>query len=113
MLTTLKPGYPQKILNRFRLSQEKRNILLRQFQLTILRIFCQKNKIINFGEELNDSLVEFLELSPDNDHLILLKKLQKGLYYCKYPLIIIFLGKNSRYYSYFGINKRTGVVHRK
>lgn len=51
------------------------------------QFLCDK-QILSFGEELNEYFVEFLELSPHHDHLIMLKKLKKSLEIVNSLLII-------------------------
>ena len=70
---------PPEDIERLQIISKNREYEIEAISIKNFRDLLVKLKIINHGEELNDSLVEFLELSPDHDHLILLKKLQKGL----------------------------------
>lgn len=60
------------------------------------QIFRDKN-IINNGEDIDENFIDFLEVSSDHGDTIMIKKLQKAIEQIR----------TSRYFSYFGISKRT------
>ena len=61
-------------------------------------ILRNSKQIINYGENLDESLVEFLEVSPNLGDTIMIRKLKKAIEQVQ----------TSKYFSYFGLSKRTG-----
>lgn len=63
-----------------------------------LRDILRDKDIINYGEELDDNFIEFLEVSPQYNDIIMIRKLKKAIKQIK----------ECKYFQYFGDEKRVG-----
>ncbi|CAI2381803.1 unnamed protein product [Moneuplotes crassus] len=102
-LKDIEEWLPKEIIEPFQVVSRDKEHTVMTIYVEKFKEFLSQKKIISHGEELNEFLIEFLELSPYHDHLIMLKKLKKSLD----------IVKKSKYYNSFGMSKRTGIIHRK
>lgn len=70
---------PQGIIEPFQVVSRNKEHQVGTIYVDKFKKFLSEKKIISNGQELNEFLVEFLELSPHHDHLIMVKKLKKSL----------------------------------
>jgi len=70
---------PSDLIQPFQVVSKSKTHSVETIQVETFREYLIKSKILHFGEELSDALIEFLELSPDHDHLLMIKKLIKAI----------------------------------
>lgn len=67
-------------------------------QAVKLRDVLRSKDIIQYGEDLDENFIEFLELSPEYNDIIMIRKLKKAIKDIK----------ESKYFQHFGYDKREG-----
>lgn len=67
-------------------------------QAAKLRDVLRSKDIIQYGEDLDDNFIEFLELSPEFNKIIMIRKLKKAIKDIK----------DWKYFQYYGYDKREG-----
>lgn len=70
---------PKDIINPIEVVSKSKTHNVDAVKISDLRSFFTQQKILSYGEEICEKFIEFLQISPEYDDVIMLKKLNKGL----------------------------------